>query len=103
MVWEPLTGVLERVNAWQAAKSVRVINVETLVLPVANREPVKPGEGGMMARWDEDQTWVQVVRVWHEPVAVTPPVLPADQVNQTTAEALPTPDSTVDGVTGTVA
>jgi len=80
VVWEPLPGVLERVNHWQAGKSVRIINVETLVLPVSKGQMVKPGEGATLARWDEDQAWVQVVRVWHEPLPVIlPPVLPVEK------------------------
>jgi hypothetical protein len=78
MAWEPLPGVLERVNNWRVGKSVRIINVETLILPVSKGETVKPGEGATLARWDEDQAWVQVVRVWHEPMPVVlPPVLAA--------------------------
>ena len=100
IAWEPLPGVLERVNAWQAGKSVRIINVETLVLPVGKRETVKPGEGGALARWDEDQAWVQVVRVWFEPLAavVLPPVLAAPE----TAPVI-SPVQTQDGTTGMAA
>jgi hypothetical protein len=72
-----MAGVVERVNQWQAQGGRRVLNVETLLLPVGKRDGVKPSDGGSFARWDEDYHWVQVVRVWHEPApeAVMPPVL----------------------------
>jgi hypothetical protein len=94
LAWEPLPGVLERVNNWQAGKRVRIINVETLVLPVSKGETVKPGEGATLARWDEDQAWVQVVRVWHEPLPVVlPPVLPVEKA-ATEVPASPTEEPT---------
>jgi hypothetical protein len=75
LAWEPMAVMLERVNAWRATCPGRVINVETLLLPVARKKAVNAGAGGMQVRWDDDHTWVQVVRVWYE-VEGSPPVLP---------------------------
>lgn len=78
VAWEPLPAVIQRVNRWQADHRVRVINVETLLMPALKKEPLNPATGGVVVRWDEDHAQVQVVRVWYEelPAPVSPPVLP---------------------------
>jgi hypothetical protein len=74
--WEALATVVERANQWTASVNVRVVSVETLLLPAAKLAPPHSGAGGMMERWDEDHAWVQVVRVWVETVASATPASP---------------------------
>jgi hypothetical protein len=85
VAWEPLAVMMERVNKWLETCTGRVINVETVLIPVAKKGPATATAGGTLVRWDEDHAWVQVVRVWYE-VVVTPPVLPAAQSPSAVAE-----------------
>lgn len=71
--WEAVASVVERANQWLAAAGFRVISVETLLLPAAKLAPPHAGAGGLTERWDEDHSWVQVVRVWHETTATGAP------------------------------
>jgi hypothetical protein len=71
--WEAVAAVVERANQWLAAAGFRVVSVETLLLPSAKFAPPHSGAGGLTERWDEDHTWVQVVRVWHETTATGAP------------------------------
>jgi len=64
--WEAVASVVERANQWLAGAGLRVVSVETLLLPASKMAPPHAGAGGLSERWDEDHSWVQVVRVWHE-------------------------------------
>lgn len=58
---ESVEAVLDRVNGWVHERGVRVINLETLLLP--NVE--KTGEAELRTEGGSDY-WYQVVRLWFE-------------------------------------
>jgi hypothetical protein len=68
-----MASVVERANQWIAGSGLRVVSVETLLLPAAKLAPPHAGAGGLTERWDEDHSWVQVVRVWLETPAAGAP------------------------------
>jgi hypothetical protein len=74
--WEPLTGVVARANQWLDSAGLRVVNIETLLLPVSKHATPNPAAGSNLERWDEDHLWLQVVRVWHEAPSAGAPVPP---------------------------
>jgi hypothetical protein len=62
---EALSATVARVNEWAARASVRVINVETVVLPnVENAE--EASKVGIRTSGKMSSYWYQVVRVWYE-------------------------------------
>jgi hypothetical protein len=71
--WEAIAAVVARANQWLADSGHRVVSVETLLLPSAKMAPPHAGAGGLTERWDEDHSWVQVVRVWYETVVAGTP------------------------------
>jgi len=69
---ESLTATVARANQWVEARKVRVLNVETVVLP--NIESAEEaGEVGIRTSGEVSSHWYQVVRVWYE---AEPPPLP---------------------------
>ena len=58
-------GAVERMNAWVRKAGVRVVTVETVLLP-AVEGPKDCVEGRFVTRYDFNTSWVQVVRVWYE-------------------------------------
>lgn len=64
-VQETVPATVDRANAWIAESGVRVINVETVVLPnVQNAE--EASEVGIRTSGEVSSYWYQVVRVWYE-------------------------------------
>ena len=68
---ESLTATVARANQWVMAYKVRVINLETVVLP--NIKSVEDaGEAGIRTSGEVSSHWYQVVRVWYD---IEPPPL----------------------------
>lgn len=68
--FETLRDALDGCNAWlDANRDVRVLNVETVVLPHVHH-PLEEGSQDVNIRQNEDYTtaWNQFVRVWFETV-----------------------------------
>ncbi len=62
---ETVSATVDRANAWIAEAGVRVINVETVVLPnVENAEDAS--EVGIRTSGELSSYWYQVVRVWFD-------------------------------------
>jgi len=62
---EALPATVARAREWVTASSVRVISVETVVLP--NVESVEDAsETGIRTGGESSSHWYQVVRVWYE-------------------------------------
>jgi hypothetical protein len=60
--FESLPDTVVRANEWITRTGVRVVNIETVILPVPRSQPDYPtGENGFRY----DQLLVQVVRVWY--------------------------------------
>jgi hypothetical protein len=64
--YEPLQNALDRANQWIAESGVRVLNVETVLLPNlwsayehGSQDPVFGGPSGA-------PLWYQIIRVWHQ-------------------------------------
>jgi hypothetical protein len=65
--WEPFDQAVIRANAWIQQYSIRVISVETLLLPnVWNTVARGTLESRMHTSADMANHWFQVVRVWFE-------------------------------------
>jgi hypothetical protein len=63
--YEELTATVARANEWVSSAEVRVINVETVVLPnIANAEDTE--KAGSRTSGEVSSFWFQVVRVWYE-------------------------------------
>ncbi|MGI4791195.1 MAG: hypothetical protein ACRYFS_20390 [Janthinobacterium lividum] len=67
-VYEMFDSAVEAANAWVVQESVRVLNVETVVLPNL-WHPGKKGTGDPLLRVNSDLPvdWYQLVRVWYQP------------------------------------
>ena len=66
--WEPFDRAVLRANDWIKQYSIRVISVETLVLPnVWNTVARGTLESRMHTSNEMSNHWYQVVRVWFEP------------------------------------
>jgi hypothetical protein len=62
---ETIAATVSRANEWIAQANVRVINVETVVLPnVKNAE--ETSKVGIRTSGEMSSYWYQVVRVWFE-------------------------------------
>jgi hypothetical protein len=64
-VQEAVPDTVVRANAWIAESGVRVINVETVVLPNIDKAE-DASEVGIRTSGDMSSYWYQVVRVWYE-------------------------------------
>jgi hypothetical protein len=64
---ESLRDVMVRVNQWVEQNRIKVLNVETLVLPSGVfQDPVVVADATSIATPDGYATWRQIVRVWYE-------------------------------------
>lgn len=62
---EALQATVARADQWVAESGVRVINVETVVLP--NIESVEDASKiGIRTSGERSSRWYQIVRVWYE-------------------------------------
>jgi hypothetical protein len=75
--FEALPVVLARANEWMRHTGVRVINVETVVLPNLGTERASE-LNGVRISGESSSHWFQVIRVWYETEAepTAPPPLP---------------------------
>jgi hypothetical protein len=63
--YEPLEAALERANEWMTEAAVRVVNIETVLLP--NLQPeVTTSASGIRTSGDMASHWHQVIRVWYD-------------------------------------
>ncbi len=63
--YESLGATVARANGWIAASRVRVINVETVVLPnIQNAEDAS--QVGIRTSGELSSFWYQVIRVWYD-------------------------------------
>jgi hypothetical protein len=67
--YEPLGETARRANEWAARAGVRVINVETVVLPGVE-SPEQSASNCFRTSGDMSSFWYQFIRVWYE---ATPP------------------------------
>lgn len=58
--YEDLTGMVARVNEWIAQDGIKVINIETVIMPVRKKSTSEP------YLYDQDQSMFQAIRVWYE-------------------------------------
>jgi hypothetical protein len=63
--YEPLSATVARANLWLRESAVRVLNVETVVLPNVKNEE-KASEVGIRTSGEMSSYWFQIVRVWYE-------------------------------------
>ena len=64
--YEALPAAVLRANEWIDRTGVRVINVETVVLPNV-REAENASQTAIRTSGEMSSYWYQVVRVWYEP------------------------------------
>jgi hypothetical protein len=62
---ETLAATVARANGWIAQSGVRVLNVETVVLPNV-KDAKDASEVGIRTSGEMSSYWYQVVRVWYE-------------------------------------
>lgn len=62
---ELLSAVVERANRWIASSSVRVINVETVLLPNVGGED-DSSRSAIRTSGEWSSRWYQVIRVWYD-------------------------------------
>lgn len=63
--YESLAATVTRANEWIQSSAVRVLNVETVVLPNVKNEE-KASEAGLRTSGEMSSFWFQVVRVWYQ-------------------------------------
>jgi hypothetical protein len=63
---ESLREVMPRVNQWVGQNRVRVLNIETLLLPGLIDEPVIADATSLPSFGNATTHWRQVIRVWYE-------------------------------------
>ena len=61
--YEPLSSIVDRANQWISEQNVKVMNVETVVLP--NLDGQDSGSNGIRSSGEMSSFWFQVVRVWY--------------------------------------
>lgn len=62
---EELPATVARANQWVEESGVRVVNVETVVLPNI-RSAEDASQVGIRTSGELSSHWYQIVRVWHE-------------------------------------
>lgn len=62
---ESLSATVVRANDWIASDNIKVLNVETVVLPNVRNEAAA-SEVGVRTSGEMSSWWYQVVRVWYE-------------------------------------
>ena len=62
---EDLPATVGRVSKWMEESGVRVVNVETVVLPNIHGEE-EASQVGIRTSGETSSRWYQVVRVWYE-------------------------------------
>jgi hypothetical protein len=68
---ESFNATVQEMNAWIVANSIRVVNVETVVLPnIHSAHEEGSHDTSLRTSGDLSSTWHQFIRVWCE---VTPP------------------------------
>lgn len=68
--YESLGSTVERANQWLQESGVRLINVETVVLPNTENEQAA-SRATSRTSGEIGSTWCQVVRVWYGSVSST--------------------------------
>lgn len=64
---EPLQAALDRANAWVQDNHVRVINIETVVLPnIWSRYEEGASDPALGTSGESPSQWHQVIRIWYE-------------------------------------
>ena len=63
--YESFSEVVSRANAWMAASGVRVLNVETVLLPNVNTAE-EAGQTNIRTSGEMSSYWRQMVRVWYD-------------------------------------
>ena len=63
---EPLQLALDRANAWIKENGVRVINIETVVLPNIWSRWEEGSRDPALGTGESPSQWHQVVRIWYE-------------------------------------
>ena len=63
--FEDLPTTLGRANKWLATSGLKIVNVETVLLPNVSHEPAASGTdfhtGG-----ETGSSWIQIIRVWYQ-------------------------------------
>ncbi len=62
---ETVPATVARANAWLAQSGVRLLNIETVVLPNLNKAG-DASEAGIRTSGEISSYWYQVIRVWYE-------------------------------------
>lgn len=69
-VFEPIDATLRSANEWLTENEVKVMNVETIVLPLYHRNLPTPGKLKQsfmpQGNYRDPLGWLQFVRVWYE-------------------------------------
>jgi hypothetical protein len=60
--YEDLSVTVKRASEWVEESGVRILNVETIVLP--NIEGVEDASKASITEWTSQ--WYQVIRIWYE-------------------------------------
>lgn len=61
---ETLKEIVAAANDWASTSSVKVINIETVLLPVTTKDPVESLESTAISVELGMAEWTQIVRVW---------------------------------------
>lgn len=63
---EALKEVVATANNWAATNSVKVINIETVLLPVTTKDPGKSFERAAINVELGMAEWTQIIRLWYQ-------------------------------------
>lgn len=65
--WQPLEEAMKTANVWVEEEGVKVINIETVVLPnVWDSDEEGAEDASLRASGKSSTTWHQIIRVWYE-------------------------------------
>jgi hypothetical protein len=64
--YETFDDALAAANSWIAEESVKVVNIETVVLPNIRDLDERGSKDAELTAWDRETSWYQVIRVWYE-------------------------------------
>ena len=65
--WAPFEEAMKEANRWVEQEGVKVINIETVVLPnIWDSDEEGPEDAELRTSGESSAHWYQIVRVWYE-------------------------------------
>jgi hypothetical protein len=65
--WQPFEEAMKAANSWVDEQGVKVINIETVVLPnIWDSDEEGTEDASLRSSGKSSTTWHQIIRVWYE-------------------------------------